>query len=241
MTRENAVNRNTPIPLYFQVSQAIEDEIKTGTFKPGDLFSTEEELQIRFQVSRSTIRKAIDDLKKRGWLTQQIGKGTFIGSYHLNKTKAHLLSLTEELVEKGIKPGTNYISITKELPSEEVASHLHYTDEVYVIKRIRTADDIPLVYIIQYVPGFLQVKEDEVGESLYEYLERTNGLLLDESLHVISAAAADNDMAAALEITEGEPVVTFKRVTFDQRGRAVIYESGVGKAGVYEYRLKVTR
>ncbi|OPA75123.1 hypothetical protein BVG16_21160 [Paenibacillus selenitireducens] len=241
MSNLKNVSRNNPVPLYFQVSQIIENEVKAGTFKPGDLFSTEEELQQRFNVSRSTIRKAIDDLKQRGWLIQQVGKGTFVGSYHLSKTKSHLLSLTEELREKGIEPGTKYIHVTTESPSKEVAEQLHYDKEVHVIKRVRTADGVPFVYITQYLPGFFQVKDEEVGESVYKFLERTNGLHLDESIHVVGAAPADKEVAEALQVKEGDPVVTFTRTTFDQNGRTVIYEKGFGKAGVYEYRLKVTR
>jgi GntR family transcriptional regulator len=241
MSNTKVVSRDIPIPLYFQVSQIIENEIKAGTYKPGDLFSTEEELQQRLNVSRSTIRKAIDDLKKRGWLIQQVGKGTFVGSFHLSKTKSHLLSLTEELRAKGIQPGTKYISVTSENPSNEVAEKLNYEKEVHVIKRVRTADGVPFVFITQYLPGFFQIIGEEVGESVYEFLERTNGLHLVESIHVVGAAAADKEVAEALQVKEGDPVVIFTRTSSDQIGRTVIYERGYGKAGLYEYRLKVTR
>jgi GntR family transcriptional regulator len=241
MSNMKVVSRDNPIPLYFQVSQIIENEIKEGTYKPGDLFSTEEELQKRLNVSRSTIRKAIDDLKKRGWLIQQVGKGTFIGSYHLNKTKSLLLSLTEELREKGMEPGTKYLKVFTENPSIEVAEQLNYEKEVHVIKRVRTADGIPLVFITQYLPGYFKIIGEEIGESVYKYLESKNGLHLVESIHVVGAAEADKEIAEALHIKEGEPVVTFTRTTSDQSGRTVLYEKGFGKAGLYEYRLKVTR
>lgn len=241
MSNMKVVSRDNPIPLYFQVSQIIENEIKEGTYKPGDLFSTEEELQQRLNVSRSTIRKAIDNLKKRGWLIQQVGKGTFVGSYHLSKTKSHLLSLTEELREKGIEPGTKYISVITENPSIEVAEQLNYEKDVHVIKRVRTADGVPFVFITQYLPDFLKIIGEEVGESVYKFLERTHGLHLVESIHVVGAAAADKVVAEALQVKEGDPVVTFTRTSSDQSGRTVLFEKGFGKAGLYEYRLKVTR
>ena len=241
MSSIKVVSRDNPIPLYFQVSQIIENEIKEGTYKPGDLFSTEDELQQRLNVSRSTIRKAIDDLKKRGWLIQQVGKATFVGSYHLSKTKSHLLSLTEELREKGIEPGTKYISVFSESPSIEVAEQLHYEKEVHVIKRVRTADGVPFVFITQYLPGYFKVNGKEVGESVYKFLERTQGLHLVESFHVVGATEADKEVAEALQIKEGDPVVIFTRTSSDQSGRTVLYEKGYGKAGLYEYRIKVTR
>ncbi len=152
-----------------------------------------------------------------------------------------MLSLTEELREKGIEPGTKYITVTTEKPSDEVSDQLNYENEVHVIKRVRTADGVPFVYINQYLPGFFKVNDQEVGESVYEFLENANGLHLDESIHVVGAAAADAEVAEALQVKEGEPVVTFTRTTIDQSGRTVIYEKGYGKAGMYEYRLKVTR
>jgi len=77
------LDRDLPIALYYQVSERLRQEIRQRDLRPGDLLSTEEELQKRFQVSRATVRRALEELADEGLLTRITGKGTYVAEPRL--------------------------------------------------------------------------------------------------------------------------------------------------------------
>ncbi|MDR2670807.1 MAG: GntR family transcriptional regulator, partial [Oscillospiraceae bacterium] len=78
MFRDKTLDKNTPIPLYFQLKQLILGMIEAGDLRPGDLLPTEQALGGIFSISRSTTRQALSELVLEGYLYRAKGKGTFV-------------------------------------------------------------------------------------------------------------------------------------------------------------------
>ena len=85
MLSDYTLNKETPIPLYFQLKTLILDRIKDGTFRPGDLIPTEIELSAMFNISRTTVRQAVTELVRDGYLYRIKSKGTFVAKPKINQ------------------------------------------------------------------------------------------------------------------------------------------------------------
>src|SRR5574341_1099270 len=108
------VDRNLPVPLYYQLREALLTLIKEGRLKEGDLIPTERELGERFQVSRITVRRAIDELAREGYLVTQQGKGTFVARPKIQRHMTHMKSFSEEMADEGHRPGSRLLSLRHE-------------------------------------------------------------------------------------------------------------------------------
>lgn len=98
------------ISKYQVVERAIRDAIIDGTLKVGDQLMTEEELCARFGFSRTTIGKALDNLRAHGYIERVAGRGTFVKAAHVEKQAGSSSSFTEDMASIGLKAGAKLIS-----------------------------------------------------------------------------------------------------------------------------------
>jgi GntR family transcriptional regulator len=240
----NRLERNIPVPLYYQIFEILEKEILEGDYKPGDYFATEMELQERFQVSRATVRKALEGLEANGLINRVTGKGILISPIKLVVDLPNLLSFSEEMEKRGMKPGTRLLgveiiesprTVCEALQLEQHSRALH-------IRRIRLGDEMPIVYMDSYLPENIGLTlEDPFGGSLYELIHARTGRPVVEAKHIIEAATADEDIAAFLEVNEGFPLLLFRRIGYDPGGSPIVYETGFARADKYSYEIRLKR
>lgn len=136
------------IPLYLQIYEILRNKIEGEAYVYGDLLPSELELEKHYHVSRITVRQAIAELEKEGYVKRARGKGTTVTyTSRINESLSEIRSFTKEMEERGRKPGTRYIDIRKTAATEEVANALgiEIGSEVYHLYRVRTADDEPIV------------------------------------------------------------------------------------------------
>lgn len=238
------LNREMPIPLYYQVFQILQNEILRGSSKPGDLFGTEQELQEKFNVSRATIRKALEQLEAEDLIFRVTGKGIFIAPVKLKIDLPQLLSFSEEMKRRGMRPGTRLLGVETMHATDSITEQLALRDnrEVLLVRRIRLGDETPIVITESYIPATagLTEKSDFEG-SLYELFQQASGRAVDQAKHTVEAAVADPETAEYLEVEAGFPLLKFKRVAFDSQARPVIYETGLARADKYSYEIWLKR
>jgi len=112
MINENNLDRNIPIPLYYQLKSVLLNDIQRGVYAVGDQIPTEYELQNRYQVSRSTIRQALNELVNDGWLVRKSSKGTFVTSPDQAKSVFHSFEPFSSLVNRsGKTPRTEVLDL----------------------------------------------------------------------------------------------------------------------------------
>lgn len=237
------LNRRSPIPLYHQLTEQLRADIRDGLFKPGDRLGTEKEISARYGVSRATVRQALDVLEREDLVVRVTGRGTFVTAPRLTVDLPNLISFTEEMHHRGIVPGSIVLRFEPIPCPEDVAAELECGtgDEVLYIQRVRTGDGLPIVVGDHYLAPFVTFSQPELRQSLYETIERRCGIQLSEAIHTIRAGRCDEEEAALLHIDAGDAVLRFRRKTFSNDDRPVLFETGAARADLYEYSIRLTR
>ncbi|HEX6508129.1 MAG TPA: GntR family transcriptional regulator [Chloroflexota bacterium] len=237
------LDKTSPIPLYYQLFLRMRADIQAGIVRPGDLLGTEKDIQERYGVSRSTVRKALDELGRTGQLVRVTGRGTFVAEPPLNVHMPHLLSLTEELNRRGIVPGGRVLAFERiEAPTAAAdALGCRRTERVLHIRRLRTGDGTPIVLVDHYLAPSITLGQNSLRESLYGTLESVLGIRLQEAYHTVRAVASRREEAEMLAMKVGDAVLRFERTTLDATGRPVVYETGSGRGDRYDYSVHLFR
>ena len=199
------VDRNSPVPLYFQVAQHLEHLIDSGELAPGTRLENEIDLADRFRLSRPTMRRAIEYLVDKGLLVRKRGVGTQVVHAKVQR-QVELTSLYEDLAKASRDPHTRVLSFATVPAPDALALELGIPEgtAVYVFERLRCAGAEPLAIMRNHVPADLLrlAPEDLEEQGLYNLL-RANGLNLRIAKQSIGARAATAAEARALGETKG--------------------------------------
>jgi DNA-binding GntR family transcriptional regulator len=236
------VDRNSPIPLYFQVAQHLERMIESGELAAGTRLENEIDLADRLSLSRPTMRRAIGYLVDRGLLVRKRGVGTQVVHAKVRR-QVELTSLYDDLAKTGRKPGTRVLSFGIEPVPDPVARELNLAEgtAVYAFERLRYAEDEPLALMQNYVPASLLKlsAEDLEVQGLYTLL-RASGINPRIARQSIGARVSTAAQARALGETRGAPLLTMVREAYDDQDRAVEYGSHIYRASRYSFDLTLT-
>src|SRR3954452_12164927 len=159
-----AVDRASPVPLYFQLARQLETAVGGGALTPGSLLGNEIELAARLGLSRPTVRQAIQSLVDKGLLVRRRGVGTQVVHSQV-KRPLELSSLYDDLESAGQRPATQVVVNTVEPASTEVAAALGVTEtsDVHRVERLRLAHGEPMAYLCNYLPpGLLDLDGDRM-------------------------------------------------------------------------------
>src|SRR5215472_5057176 len=171
---EARIDRGTPVPLYFQIAEWLRNDMRNRGMRQGDLLTTDERVQLDFGVSRATARKAIDELVDEGLVERITGKGTFVTKPRLQVPLPAMLSFTEELERRGMRPRTKVVSVGWVRAGERAAHNLGLPvgTRVLRLERIRYADTKPVLHTVDVLPEHIGIGPDEdFSASLYKLME----------------------------------------------------------------------
>jgi GntR family transcriptional regulator len=218
------LDRNSPVPLYHQLSQAIEHAIATGILAPGDRLENELSLTSRLGLSRPTARQAIQELVKKGMLVRKRGVGTQVVRSQFRRDE-RLSSLNEDLAKAGKRPSTQLLEFSVgELDTDvrDAIDAAAVTDLEFIkIRRLRLADDVPLAVLTNYLPTHFQITEaDLMRKGLYACL-RSLGVNLKIAHQRISARLMTEDEAELLDEETPAACLTVDRIAYDDVGQFV--------------------
>lgn len=235
------VDRSSPVPLYFQLSQQLEAAIERGALTPGTLLGNEIELAGRLGLSRPTVRQAIQSLVDKGLLVRRRGVGTQVVHSQV-KRPLELSSLYDDLEAAGQRPETRVLHNTVEPASAEVAARLGVAegDEVHLVERLRLAHGEPMAYLRNHMPSGLLALDTARLEATGLYrLMRGAGITLHSARQSVGARAATAEEAERLGEIAGAPLLTMQRTTFDDTGRAVEFGSHIYRASRYSFEFQL--
>jgi len=216
------LDRSSPVPLYYQLAQAIEAAIREGELAPGDRFENELALAKRLTLSRPTTRRAIQELVDKGLLVRKRGVGTQVVQHPAHQ-RVELTSLFDDLVRAGHEPTTQLLDYRVGLPSDEVARELSVAAdcEVVMIHRLRYANGEPLAVMINHLPVGIAPAADELqSRGLYQSL-RARGVHIRLARQRIGARGATRSEARLLDEKAGAALLTMTRTAFDDSGTPV--------------------
>ncbi len=234
-------------PLYFQIEMDLRKKIMDGGFKPGHLLPSERELVRSYNVSRLTVREAINRLVSQGLVVKKQGKGTFVAEQSADHMVGPLNSSSEVFLLKNYRVKTIVIKSKKTLPSKEIGKHLQLSDtggEIFYLERVRFANEIPVAHITCYLP-YKYVADIETFDfseaTLYRTLEDYYRLELFEAYEVIEATGANRRSAELLDLTPGAPVLMNQRTTYLKDETVIEFEKVLYRSDIYKYHNKLIR
>jgi DNA-binding GntR family transcriptional regulator len=236
------VDRNSPVPLYYQVAQHLEHMIESGDLPSGMRLENEIDLAEGLGLSRPTMRRAIEYLVGRGLLVRRRGIGTQVANAKITR-KVELTSLYDDLDKARRDPSTQVISFREEPASADLAARLGIPAgiQVYAFDRVRCADSEPLALMRNHVPVHLihLTKADLEVQGLYS-LFRANGINLRIAKQAIGARAANAAEARSLGEARGAVVLTMERAAYDDQGRPVEHGNHLYRASRYSFDLTLS-
>jgi len=223
------VQRDSPVPYYFQLSTYIESKIKSKEWHPGQLLPSEQGLCDILGISRTVVRQAIAELGRKGLIIKQNGKRSIIAH---PKYEGGLMQTMhgfyEDAIAHGQKPSTQVLKFKVISAEGEVAQCLGLAEgePVIMLDRLRFLEGSPEVLVVTYLPEKMcpgMVLEDFSNQSLYETLARKYGLTIFSGFRTIEAIALDRADAKLLGLRAGSPALLLKSVGLLEDGTPLEY------------------
>ena len=236
----------SPVPLYSQLKEILRTRILDGTYPPLSRMPSEAELGKAFEVSRITVRQALGDLQKEGLIFKIDGKGTFVAKPKAFQNVSTLQGLGESMTQRGYEV-INRLRSFKTVPANaQVAARLQVAEgeNVVQIKRARLVNRELVSLEITWLPeavGKRLEKADLVSRDIFLILENDCALPLGHADLAIDAILADAELARALEVEEGSPVMRIERLTHTADGAPLDYEHLYYRGDAFQYRLRIDR
>lgn len=223
------------LPLYKQLSTIICTEIEKGNYAPGQKIPTENELSTQFNVSRVTVRNALDELTRKQLLKRVRGKGTFIiKNSDISKEDSYTnqptyKSFSARCLENDSIPGAKVLKCMIEAAGSDDLLRLGLREHANIIvaERIRYADGIPVAMEICHFSekfGFL-LDEELNNASLSQLLQFKHGILLSHATHMIEIAYATYELSIYLQVEQGQPLLLISSTIQDQHSEPVCLSS----------------
>ncbi len=237
----------TAVPKYFQLASILRQKIEDGEWEPRSPIPSERQLEVLYNISRTTIREAINSLVQQGYLYREHGRGTFVSPQKLQKGWMDLTSFSEDLVKRGIVPGQVIRSLARVIPPPRVLQRLELPagSTVYRIERIRLGDGTPIGLQTSYLAlapvQEISMEEMEAAGSLYRILMEKFHIIPTEADETLEVTLATPEEAALLEIATGAPLLLNERVLFSQERRPVEYVKILYRGDRYQYYVHLKR
>lgn len=241
------IDKNSPLPIYYQLSEQIKRLIQTEQLIPGDLLPSEREYAEQYNISRMTVRQAISNLVTEGLLYRKKGKGTFVVEKKFEQSLQGLTSFSEDMQARGYVPSNKLISFQLTPANKSVAKSLQLNtgDQVYEIKRVRLANDEPVAIEIIYTPQKIvgNVREQDVATSFYTFIENNLQFSIKHGDQVIESALANSFETRYLHLLKGDPVLLMHRITYlnNESETPLEYVRSAYRADKYKFKLQMNR
>ncbi|MEJ1997526.1 MAG: GntR family transcriptional regulator [Maritimibacter sp.] len=225
-------------PRYLQLRKRIEGAIETGILPAGSALPSEREIAALTDLSRVTVRKAIQALVEGGAVVQRQGSGSFVtgAGLRVQQSLSHLTSFTEEMKQRGMSVTSTWLERSVCLPVPEEIAALSLGDGVSVtrIARLRSADGRPMAIERASLPTDILPNPMVVEDSLYEVLAR-DGNRPVRAVQKLSAINLPAEEASLLGVPEGEAGLRIQRVAYLASDRVVELTTSIFRGDAYDF------
>lgn len=239
------IDHSSKKPLHLQAEEILRQLIESEEYKNGKYLPNEVELSEQLNISRNTLRQAINKLVFEGLLTRKKGVGTKVNKKGVVGGVQNWLSFSQEMKMLGIEIRNFELHLSFKLPTDEIANFFKINRETarcLVMERVRGRKEYPFVYFISYFnPAIGMTGDENFNRPLYEMLENQYGITVKTSKEEISARPAGDFIAEKLEIAANDPILIRKRFVYDVNDNPVEYNIGYYKADSFTYTIDATR
>lgn len=234
------------LPIYRRIEQFVLENIHDSRYQQGMLIPSEEEFCTMFSTSRMTVRKAMDTLVARGVLHRIKGKGTFVSKFNIEKTMNSVTGWNETMKAGGHKSRSKVLSFQIEKCDEIVAKNLNMNigSDVYVLARLRYADDIPVLIERAHLnaalfPDFLN--HSFPNESMYDVIEGEYNIKLNHVYQKLHTEEITGEYASLIFDKPSAVAMVMENTSFDQYTRPIEYTVSYINGACYSLRYVVNK
>lgn len=244
------IDKASPIPIWVQIRDALQERIRRRDFAPHEKLPSENELSARFAVSRMTVRQAIQALESEGLVYVKRGEGSFVNNSEPTQMLVKLDGFSREMSKLGLRTHSRMLEsrrIRTFRPFKAAYEGLHVEQggALVEVKRLRYLEEQPYAIESTYLPA-------DIGESLldrdldgtfsiYRYLEQECGISLERAEHLLEPQIADKNAAHLLAVKIGSPVLHVTGTTYASGGRPIEYIEGLYRGDKYRLRVDIAR
>ncbi|MDU5109172.1 MAG: GntR family transcriptional regulator [Clostridium sp.] len=233
------IDKNSPIPIYYQLKNDLITKISEGIWKPGECIASERELCEVYGVSRMTIRQAIGELVQEGILLRIKGKGTFVCEQTFKQKD--MMSFTEIVRQMGGKLRSEIIDFSK-IQTPEDLSDIFSLEELYVITRKRIVDDECVALEKVYIPvdycGYID--KEMLQGSLFTILEEF-GYKVDYSQSSIAAVIMNDELKKTFNVDKEVPMLKIISKTYDLSNKMIFLEEAIYRSDKFTLDVNISR
>ena len=241
------IDPNSSKPLHLQAEEILRRLIEENDYKNGKLLPSETDMSEQLNISRNTLRQAINKLVIEGLLIRRKGVGTKVAKKGIVGGIKNWLSFSQEMKMLGIEIRNFELHISRKKLTEEIANFFNTipysdTERCIVLERVRGNKEYPFVYFISYFNPVIPMTGDEdFTRPLYEILETQYNIIAKTSKEEISARLAGGFIAEKLEIKSSDPILIRKRFVYDVNGTPIEYNIGYYRADSFTYTIEAER
>jgi GntR family transcriptional regulator len=239
------IDREDHQKLYFQLYEILKKKIESNEWLVGSQIPTEDELCKMFSVSRATVRTAVLELVRQGYLKRQQGKGTFIYKNYVSEGLTMLTNFRELLFEEGLNFTTNVLARTVMMPIDDLDLKLDIQKDKHVIyiKRLRSIDNEPVLLQETYIPYNicpLLLEEDIEHQSLFELFEKKYGIKITRVKNYIEIAPLPPDERQLVGLVEGSQAILLNQY-FYSGDTLVMYTRSIKRTDRFKFLMELER
>jgi GntR family transcriptional regulator len=233
------IDKNSPIPVYYQLKEDIKKKIAHGVWKVGECIDSERELSENYGVSRMTIRQALGELVQEGILVREKGKGTFVCDPKVKQMD--MMSFSEMIKKSGRKLETRVLEF-EIIDTPEDLIDIFSFDMLYKINRMRIVDEENIANEIVYIPcdycGY--INEERVKGSLFNLFEEF-GYIISYSQSSIKAMALTEEDKNLFEISEDVPLLKIYSKTYTTENKVLFVEEAIYRSDKFDLEVNISR
>ncbi|WP_373897149.1 GntR family transcriptional regulator [Haloimpatiens sp. FM7315] len=239
------ISKDSPLPLYYQIKEAIGDAIENGELSPGELIPPEREICDFQGVSRMTVNKAIMALVNEGVLYREQGKGTFV-SKPKEKQKLQLEGFTEQMQRKGLKASNKLLSFKIKESNKQIIEILRLPikeTRVLEINMLRIIEDEPYAIETIYIPYYMCkdiTKKTLESKSLYEVFREKYNFNLQFAKQTIEPIVLNEFESNLLDQGVNALALMFRRTTYLDNGIPIEHTREIYRSDKYKYEITLT-
>lgn len=232
---------NSSKPLHQQAEDLLRTMIQQEEYRKGKLMPNEVELSKELNISRNTLRQAINRLVFEGLLVRKKGYGTTVAPQNVMSNARNWMSFSQEMNTQGMVVQNFELHISRKTAPDEALEFFDTSKEVKLLclERLRGQPNLPFVYFVSYFnPAIPMTGEEDMTLPLYQNLNKNYGVVVKTSREMIYARAANAELAEKLDIDAGEPILIRKRFVLDVNDRPVEYNIGYYRADSFTYSIE---
>jgi GntR family transcriptional regulator len=229
--------------LYFRVKEKLLALIKSGVYAIGAKLPTESELCQEYEVSRTTVRQALQQLEFEGHIQRVQGKGTFVSKPKIRESLTrNIRTFVEQMKDLGVSAHSKVLEHLVIPADNALAETLHIEEKDPVIKlvRLRYADNEPLQYVTSYLPWRVApgLINDDCSGSLFDLLKSKYDVKINRSVESIEPVLIEESISHLLDTLAGTPAFSLTSLTYNDEEQPIEYSYGIVRGDRFKFTME---